>query len=485
MPTHCRFLMLLLAPLAGLAVPAAGAADRPLALHPDNPHYFLFRGKPAVLLTSGEHYGAVLNTDFDHARYLDELKRCGFNLTRTFSGTYFEVPGSFKIVDNTLAPDVKAYRGPWARSDQPGAADGGNRFDLTRWDEAYFTRLKDFVTQAGKRGVVVEFVLFCPLYEDKLWHVSPMRAANNVNGVGKVGRTEVYALKEQALTEAQAAVARKLVTELRDFDNVYFEVCNEPYFGGVTRAWQDRIIDVIVDAEKGLEHRHLIAQNIANGAAKVEKPNPHVSVFNFHYATPPTTVGLNERLNRPIGDDETGFKGTGDRAYRTEGWDFLIAGGAVYSNLDYSFSCKHSDGTFKVTTSPGGGGPELRRQLGILKRFLDGFDLVRMKPENALLRKQRITPEPAPKEGKPGPGPTARVLAERGRQYAVYVRGGVAAELTLELPAGAYRAEWLNPRTGAVDRAEAFQHGGGERALVSPAYAEDIALRLTRRGGQR
>ncbi len=72
---------------------------------------------------------------------------------------------------------------------------------------------------------MVELVPFCPLYEDDLWHFSPMRAANNVNGVGKVGRTEVFALKEKALTEAQEAVTRKLVAELRDFDNVYFEVC--------------------------------------------------------------------------------------------------------------------------------------------------------------------------------------------------------------------------------------------------------------------
>jgi Putative collagen-binding domain of a collagenase len=471
---------LLFAALVDLAVPVAAGAERPLALHPDNPHYFLFRGKPAILLTSGEHYGAVLNRSFDHGRYLDELKRCGFNLTRTFSGTYFEVPGSFSIVDNTLAPASGAYLGPWARSNQPGAAGGGNRFDLTRWDEAYFARLKDFVTQAGKRGIVVELVLFCPLYNDRLWQVSPMRAVNNVNGVGKVGRTEVFALKEKGLTQVQEAVARKLVTELRDFDNVYFEVCNEPYFGGVTGAWQDRIIETIVNAEKGLKHRHLIARNIANGAARVEKPNQQVSIFNFHYATPPTTVGLNYHLNRPIGDDETGFKGTGDRAYRTEGWDFLIAGGAVFSNLDYSFTSKHPDGTFRVTTSPGGGGAELRRQLGILKRFMDGLDFVRMKPDNGVLRQKKLTPEPVPKGRKPGPAPTARVLAERGRQYAVYVRGGVAAELTLDLPAASYRAEWLNPRTGKVDRTEDFRHKGGERKLTAPAYTEDIALRLTR-----
>src|SRR5436190_18152119 len=101
--------------------PILAAQAKPLALHPDNPHYFLFRGKPAILLTSGEHYGAVLNRDFDHARYLDELNRCGFNLTRTFCGTYFEVPNSFGIVDNTLAPAAAAYLGPWARGAQAGA----------------------------------------------------------------------------------------------------------------------------------------------------------------------------------------------------------------------------------------------------------------------------------------------------------------------------------------------------------------------------
>jgi hypothetical protein len=38
----------------------------PLRLHPDNPHYFLYRGQPLLLITSGEHYGAVLNLDFDY-----------------------------------------------------------------------------------------------------------------------------------------------------------------------------------------------------------------------------------------------------------------------------------------------------------------------------------------------------------------------------------------------------------------------------------
>ena len=64
--------------------------------------------------------------------------------------------------------------------------------------------------------------------------------------------------------------------------------------------------------------------------------------------------------------------------YRTEGWAFLLAGGGLYNNLDYSFTLAHPDGTAPFTKSPGGGGPTLRRQLHILKHFIDSFDFIRM-----------------------------------------------------------------------------------------------------------
>ena len=33
-------------------------------------------------------------------------------------------------------------------------------------------------------------------------------------------------------------------------------------------------------------------------------------------------------------------------AYRTEAWDFLIAGGGLFNNLDYSFAAGYENGTF-------------------------------------------------------------------------------------------------------------------------------------------
>lgn len=477
---RAAFCTVLLSVLTFCTLAPRATAAEPIALHPQNGHYFLWRGAPTILITSGEHYGVVLNLDFDYVRYLDALAADGLNHTRVFSGTYREIPGSFKITDNVLAPKADRFACPWARSEQPGCADGGPKFDLTRFDPAYFERLRQFMAAAGQRGVVVEMNLFCPLYNDALWKHSPMNAANNVNAIGDCPRTEVLTLKHPRLLDVQLAVARKIVAELNEFDNLYFEVCNEPYFAGVTEEWQRRIVDTILETERDLPHKHLISMNIANGKKKVENPHPGVSIFNFHYCVPPDTVGMNYALKKLIGENETGFRGKQDVLYRTEGWGFLLAGGGLYNNLDYSFTAKHPDGTFLDYQSPGGGSPELRKQLAILKRFLYGFDFVRMQPDNSVVKQV---------SGKL----SVRTLVEKGKAYAVYVhvpipnkpkkieeylRDQVRTALVLDLPAGRYRAEWIDTKTGAVAHAESFDHAGGDRELHSPEFANDIALRV-------
>jgi hypothetical protein len=437
----------------------------PIKLHPDNPHYFIFRDKATVLITSGEHYGAVLNLDFDYVPYFEELGSRGLNQTRTFAGTYREVPGSFGITGNTLAPDQNRYIAPWARSSTPGYAHGGNKFDLETFDEEYFTRLKDFITEAGKYDIVVELVLFCPMYNDELWNVNPMKADNNVNNVGNVSRTSPLTLNNDGLLVIQDAFVTRVVTELNEFENVYYEICNEPYFGGVTEEWQEHIINTIVTTEDTLPLKHMIAKNIANEGAVISNPNTNVSLFNFHYASPPTTVYDNYGLNKALGDDETGFDGSEDVTYRREGWDFILAGGALYSNLDYSFTPDHEAGT-AVPQAPGGGGVNLRNQLNYLKQFMDSFGFVRMAPANEVIT-----------GGVPG-GATARALAEEGRAYAIYINGGSSADLQVNIPAGSYTAEWLNTKTGETDKSETVDHQGGELTLSSPDYSEDIALSI-------
>jgi hypothetical protein len=180
-------------------------------------------------------------------------------------------------------------------------------------------------------------------------------------------------------------------------------------------------------------------------------------------------VALNWGLKKPIAFDETGFKGTGDRVYRTQAWEFLLSGGSVFSHLDYSFTADHEDGTATVQDpTPGGGGPSFRAQLSTLKRFLEGFDLARMAPDA-----EGVTRE--------GDG-AMYVLSEHGKQYAIYTRDGRKDSWRLGLPPGVYEYRWIDPRDGRVlGESTLSVEAGTPASLQAPASDEDIALALRRR----
>jgi hypothetical protein len=463
--------------------PAILMHGAPLAVYPANPHYLLWRGHPEVIITSGEHYGSVLNLDFNYRRYLATLAKDKLNGTRLWAGTYAETAGNFKIAHNTLSPAAGRLITPWARSGEPGAGDGGNKFDLTRWNDVFFKRLKDFVGCASRKGIVVEVNLFCPMYEESMWAICPMNARNNINGLGNVSRHEPLTLRQSGgLLPVQEALVRKFATELSSFDNVYFEIVNEPYATKppVSDGWQRHLTEVLSDAMKGWRQPFLISWNIANGRAKVAEPHPAVSLFNFHYATPPDAVALNWSLDKPIGDNETGFRGTNNTPYRCEAWDFILAGGTLFNHLDYSFTVGHEDGTFVYPADqPGGGNATLRRQFRILRDFIHSFNFARMKPDESFIR------------GGIPVGGSARALVEPGNAYAIYIRRAApgsksapsspAAAITLQisLPDGGWSADWLDPLSGKYV-AQARLDGAGVRSLASPPFGDDVALRITR-----
>ena len=481
--------MIRLTSLAAVFIAGTLTGAEALRLHPENPHYFLFRGKPAVLITSAEHYGSVLNREFDYSKYLDTLASHGFNLTRTFTGAaYCEPAGAFSITRNPLAPEKGNYVAPWKRSEQPGAWDGGNKWDLDAWNEAYFERFRDFVAQASKRGIIVEVNLFCPFYEDnqtkqsKMWPLSPFHASNNINGLGHSSSHDVYTLdKHGGLLAPQERFVRRIVEELKDFDNLYYEICNEPYFAGVTLAWQHHMVDVIASAQSTHAHPKLIAQNIANHSATIKDPHPAVSIFTFHYTYPPVVVGENFGRNKVIAENETGFRGTADEVYRCEAWDFLLSGGGMFNNLDYSFVAGHEDGSFAYPpNTPGGGGATFHRQLAVLVKFMNSLDFIARKPANELVHS--LSPEAS-----------ICLLAKPGHHYAAYLHhsakpawkdvkklnsGTFRDSFELDAPAATYQIEWLEPATGKLLAQETRPHDGGPMKLQSPEYAQDAALRI-------
>jgi hypothetical protein len=457
------------------------AAFEPLRLHPGNPHYFLFRGKPTVLIASGEHYGAVLNQDFDYLSYLDTLKGEGMNLTRAVPGTSLESTnaGTYRGGDqNTFAPRPGRFLAPWARSGTPGYYCGGNKFDLDRWDEAFFQRLKDFVAAASDRGIIVEFNLFYALYGDGpefgKWNLHPLNARNNVNNVGRVLFHRYNTLDEPALVARPEAVLRKLLTDLNAFDNVYYEICDEPYCSGAspkeTEAWQNHLLEVADETMRKLPRRQLLAVNYANEYTLVKEPHPAVSVLNFHYAYPPAVVPLNWSLNKPICFDETSG-GHNALERRREAWAFLLSGGAVYNNLDPSFATDDPTGSGKVQQPDGRfDGRPLRRQLRILREFMESLDFIHMQPDRSAVA---IPPHPG----------GCYALLKPGESVAVYVhspRKEPRAGVLLDLTRGRWRVDWLHPATGEWEPTRVIDHPGGGLSLLGPAFTHDVAVRVQR-----
>ena len=270
-------------------------------------------------------------------------------------------------------------------------------------------------------------------------------------------------------------MVRKIIHELKDFDNLYYEVCNEPYFGDTLalREWEDHMTGVVADAEKDFINKHLISNNVQNFKQLVPVPRQHVSVYNFHYAEPPVTVPLNYHLNLPLGDNETGFRGIEGTIYRIEAWRFLLAGGSLFNHLDYSFTTENEDGSNVIQKGePGGGSRELREQFGILAGFMRSLNFINMKPVG---------------DGvvKPGNGGTSvEGLVEDGKVWALYLssKDTVATSSVLEvnLPAGSYNLTWTDTKTGSESLESPNDHNGGWLQIKSPEYLNDIAVCIKR-----
>ncbi len=474
----------------------AGGRAEPIRAHPQNPHYYLFQGRPTVLITSAEHYGAVINRAFDYHAYLDALKSYGLNYTRIYPAAFIEPEGTFHA-ENTLAPKSVNLIQPWARSQTPGYRSGGNRFDLDRWDPEYFKRLKDFIEQAAARGIVVE-VCFFNAQNKGSWPMSPLYWKNNIQGEGRTGYNGVQTLKHPDVLRRQEQFVTRIVQEVNAFDNVILEICDEPTVYGTPKAlagpWVEHLVEVVKQAESGLPKKHLLGQQMmgAVGGPIDSSSNPDVSVIVTQYIweTPDEQVGGMKALdelygsNKPIDLNETGYYPLsswyeGDKAgdVRVEAWEFMVGGGSSFNNLNAMYTVRDPAGK-AAENAP------VLQTMQSLKQFIEGFDFLKMRPDRSFV----VSGMPA--------GVYYRGISEKGEQYALYhhhsklkpyvyaVRPGAYQErLILELPAGTYQADWVNPSNGAVLATETFTHPGGQRPASTPTHAVDMALRIKRRYG--
>jgi len=174
----------------------AEKAKGPLRVHPTNPRYFTDGSGKAIYLAGWniwsnlqDGYGTAWEygwgNPFDYEAYLDDLVSNNLNYIRLWLYETAKVayPG---VKYKGSSPDVPTPN-PWERTGPGKAADAGLKFDLTKYNQAYFDRLKSRLAVAGQRGIYVSVMLFEGFSirgkTHQAWPYHPFNSVNNINGI--------------------------------------------------------------------------------------------------------------------------------------------------------------------------------------------------------------------------------------------------------------------------------------------------------------
>lgn len=494
---------------------------RPIQIHPHNPKLFEFRGKPLVLVTATEHYGAVMNRPFDMEAYLRDTAEKGITLTRLF--TLFRELQTPINPYSTCKPETPDLITPFLRTGPGRAKDLEPKFDLNQLNPEFFERLHRFLTLASELGIIVEVVLFSNTYSPDVWSLNPLNAHNNVNGVEEIEWPAYLSRRSPELFARQLAHLRTIVTETNRYDNIIYEICNEPG-GDVAGAdhpscaevneWLATMIATVREIEAGLPNQHLIAGQEAFSY----EPFTQGSDLSFHqldydvvnvHPLPGTVYGgkryemgqfMSKQLAlrplrdyclatyaepRPLNQDEDNIASQyKDRdawtIHRKRAWTTILSG-AHYDYIDFSITIYSPTGTAASSRA-------IRTWIAHLSAFIHTFDLARARPLLGIV-------ESAPAStlevafGVEGEDfciyladerelPAARELPD-GAEGDPSAGSPITGTLTLNLPPATYRVSCFDPTSNLISPAITVQ-GGEQTSLTLPTFVHDLAVRLTR-----
>ena len=276
---------LLVAVRALNAAPALG----PLRVHPTNPRYFtdgatnadgslrgVYLGGHQIFVDLQDNsFNKEWTKDLCHpedpkaqARLLDWSGYLGFVEQQHFN--YLRNWIIWSTGSGTAAsPHRMASPLPFERTGPGAARDGGLKFDLRRFDEAFFQRLRSRARDLQLRGVYLSVMLF-ELYgfldgEDvngeRLWEGNMFHGANNINGVevdrnnNRLGE-EFFSLEDAEVLSIQKAYVEKMADVLNDLDNVLWEICNEAPAAAL--EWQLEMLRHLKAYEARKPKQHLV-----------------------------------------------------------------------------------------------------------------------------------------------------------------------------------------------------------------------------------
>ncbi|MBL9179733.1 MAG: hypothetical protein JNM65_16845 [Verrucomicrobiaceae bacterium] len=474
---------------AALAQSPAKHATGPLRVHPTNPRYFTDGAGKAIYLTGSHTWnslqdGAFFTTEnadpppaFDFNAYLDFLQRHNHNFIRLWR---FELPkfNYWLDIDNHRLRGPASKPGiqfsqphPWPRVGPGAALDGKPKFDLSRFDPAYFERLRSRVIAARDRGIYVSVMLFeggAPRATNKPWRRDshPFHRRNNINGVEVDANNngegiEFHTLRTPVITELQRAYIHHVVDTVNDLDNVLYEVGNEFASSVANTRWQYWVVRCIKEYETTKPRQHPVGMVCAmhhpwkNGgsgdprnAVLLDGPADWVSPgnqggrgYDDNTAPPPADGGKVILL-----DTDHLWGMGGDRAWV---WKSFVRG---HNPIFMDALSEITEHTLKYPQAP-----EIRTALGQTRAFSEKMNLAMMTPRGELASTQYC-------------------LASPGKEYLIYLPDG--GEVTVDLSQGAefFAVKWFDPRTGKDEQGKPVK-SGGKVALQAP-FEGDAVLYL-------
>lgn len=450
----------------------------PLRTNPTNPRYFADSTGKAIYLT-GSHTWAVFNDlwlegtprrSMDYAGFLDMMEENGHNFMRFWQWMH---PKNAPWSDASTLFDPQ----PFARTGPGLAKDGRPKFDLSRWNDAYFTRLRDRIEMAGRRGIYASVMLFeawsikwAKPHTDP-WPYHPMHPTNNVNDITDDpvvdnGRAwNLFSLRCPQLLAWQKRYVEKVVETVGDMDNVLYEICNEVPHRREAMEWQDHLCAFVQQYERGRRKQHPVGITAEGG----DQDNDDLLPTCADWISPSNGRLLEYRYNPPAAD--------GRKVIVTD-TDHLWGHGAEVAWIWKSFArglhILFMDPWEPIPADMPGwqhNGVSLnrrsyhlwdavRRNLGYTRRFALRMELNACAPHDNLCT-------------------STYCLANPGFEYLCYFPAGGHEGLDLWEAPGRFTVEWFHPSTGATTPAPDIQ--GGTRHALSAPFAGPSVVYLRRK----
>jgi hypothetical protein len=436
-----------------------------LRVHPDNLRYFTDGTGRAIFLTGAHTWNNLQNNavypPVDYAEYLEFLRRHNHNFIRMWA---WEQAGW----DPWAAGHMAVEPVPFARTGPGKALDGKPKFDVTKFNEEYFQRLRSNVAIAQAQGIYVSVMLFQGWSVEKKgqvgnpWQGHPFNKANNINGVdGDLNNDgqgpEIHTLDAPAnVLERQRAYVRKVVDTVNDLDNVLYEIGNEMHVGSV--QWQYVMIRFIREYEQTKPKQHPIGMTgapIAN-AALFASPADWIS--------PTSKDGYN--TDPPPADGSKVIIADVDHVwpmqYRQWVWKSFTRG-LNTAFMDLYGATSIGDKQIKDLRFVGDWVSQhetTRKNMGYSRRYAERMDMTAMTPRGDL-------------------SSTGYCLAAPGREYLFYQPGEGPFQVQLTGDNVPFSVEWFDPKTGKAVEGPSVK--AGEQVTFTPPYAGDAVLYLKAR----